>query len=214
MRFKFVFSGWVIFLAYPCEARDLGIIGPTFEIQEKNLLKVIEERLKDLEVAGKLESHHKTLQERVRHSIVRPQPVAGFQKATSYTTRNHDPSFVLDKDIKDHEGNLIAKKGSIYNPLDNHSFGKPLVFIDGDDLTQVTWALAQKGKIVLIQGTPLRLAKSYGKIFFFDQGGVLSKKFGLTHVPAKISQFRKALKVEEIPLGKDYALKQGDRLPS
>ena len=202
MWLKFTSSCLMTSLFHPCDAKDLGTVGATFEIQERSLLKIIEERLQELQASGKIEEHQKTIQQKVRHSIERPQAVASFQRATSYQSRDFDPSFVLDKDIKDHEGNFIAKKGTTYNPLDNHSFGQSLVFIDGDDSTQVTWALAQKGKIVLIQGAPLLLAKTHGRIFFFDQGGVLAKKFELTHVPAKISQSSKVLKIEEIPLEK------------
>jgi conjugal transfer pilus assembly protein TraW len=188
----------LIICVLPCGAKDLGTIGTTFEIHEKSLLKVIEEKLQDLQVSGKLEEHQKVLQERVRKSIERPRAVEGLQKATTYQSRDYDPSFVLDKDIKDHEDNLIAKAGTKYNPLDYHSFGKPLLLIDGDDISQVAWAINQDGKIVLTQGTPLQLTKEHKRTFFFDQGGVLVKKLGLSKVSTRVSQKDKVLLIEEI----------------
>ncbi|MBX9804808.1 MAG: type-F conjugative transfer system protein TraW [Alphaproteobacteria bacterium] len=193
-----------IICVLPCGAKDLGVIGTTFEIVEKSLLKVIEERLQDLQTSGKLAEHQKELQERVRQSIDRPRPVEGLQKTTTYQSRDYDPSFVLDKDIKDHEGNMIATAGTKYNPLVYHSFGKPLLLIDGDDALQVNWALSQEGKIVLTQGTPLQLTKEHKRTFFFDQGGVLVKKLGLSKVPTRVSQKDKVLLIEEITL-KDQA---------
>jgi conjugal transfer pilus assembly protein TraW len=186
-----------IICVFPCGAKDLGVIGTTFEIVEKSLLKVIEEKLQDLQVSGKLADYQKDLQERVRQSIDRPQAVEGFQKATTYQSREYDPSFVLNKDIKDHEGNLIATAGTKYNPLDYHSFGKPFLLIDGYDAAQLKWALSQDGKIVLTQGTPLQLTKENKRTFFFDQRGVLVKKLGLSKVPARVSQKDKLLLIEE-----------------
>lgn len=178
----------------------MGVVGTTFEIHEKSLLKAIEERLQDLQSSGKLIVHQKELQERVLQSIDRPRAVGGLHKATTYQSRDYDPSFVLDKDINDLEGSPIATAGTKYNPLDYHSFGKPLLLIDGDDISQVTWALNQKGKIVLTQGAPLLLTKEYKRTFFFDQGGLLVKKFNISKIPVRVSQKDKVLKIEEINL--------------
>jgi conjugal transfer pilus assembly protein TraW len=192
-------KNWLfIFCVLPCGAKDLGTIGTTFEIHEKSLLKVIEEKLQDLQASGKLEEHQKKLQTRVRQSIKRPRAVKGLQKTVTYQSREYDPSFVLNKDIKDHDGNLIAIAGTKYNPLDYHSFGKPLLLIDGDDVPQVSWALNQDGKIVLTQGTPVLLTNEHKRTFFFDQGGVLAKKFSISNVPIRVSQKDKVLMIEEI----------------
>ena len=195
MKIKYIF---LIFCILSCGAKDLGVLGTTFEIREKSLIKIIEERLQDLQTSGKLVDYQKELQEKVRHSIDRPKYVEGLQNATKYQSRDYDPSLVLDKDIKDHEGNPIAIAGTKYNPLDYHSFGKPLLLIDGDDISQVAWALNQEGKIVLTQGAPLLLTKEHKRTFFFDQGGLLAKKFNLTKIPVRVSQKDKVLMIEEI----------------
>lgn len=195
MKIKYIF---LIFCILSCSAKDLGVVGTTFEIREKSLIKMIEARLQDLQTSGKLVDYQKELQERVLHSVEHPRAIDGLQKATKYQSRDYDPSFVLDKDIKDHEGNPIAIAGTKYNPLDYHSFGKPLLLIDGDDITQVAWALNQDGKIVLTQGAPLLLTKEHKRTFFFDQGGLLVKKFHLTKIPVRVSQKDKALMIEEI----------------
>jgi conjugal transfer pilus assembly protein TraW len=80
------------------------------------------------------------------------------------------------------------------------SFGVPLIFIDGDDESQVQWAISQTSKIILINGAPLELEKLHNQLFYFDQGAVLTSKFGIEEVPAKVSQQGKKLLVEIVPI--------------
>lgn len=191
--------------AIAANAKDLGVQGATFEVKERSLLEVIFEKLRRLESINKLAEHQKEIQARVKHSIENPLPVAGITAATSYAARTYDPSIIVDEDIKDHKGNFIAHKGTHVNPLDYHSFGKPLIFIQGDDESQVAWALKQDAKdtrvaIVLVSGQPLQLARNHKKMFYFDQGAILSNKFGIKAVPARISQKGKVLLIEEFRL--------------
>jgi len=191
-------------------AKDLGVQGATFEVKEQSLLKIISERLKALEATNKLAQHQKEIQAKVKTSIENPPPVAGIKKADSYAARIWDPSIIVDEDIKDHKGNMIARKGTHVNPLDYRSFGKPLLLIQGEDASQVEWALKQDAKdthvvdtcvvIVLVSGKPLHLARIHNKTFYFDQGAILSNKFSIKAVPARISQKGKALLIEEFNL--------------
>lgn len=190
----------LVTLVIPINAKDLGVQGAIFEIKEKSLLEVIYERLSNLETTKKLTNHQKEIQTKVKTSIENPLPVTGITTATSYSSRTYDPSIIIDEDIQDHEGNFIARKGTHVNPLDYQSFGKPLLLIQGDDETQVSWALKQDAKIVLVSGKPLALARNHNKMFYFDQGAILSSKFNITAVPAMISQKDKSLLIEEFPI--------------
>jgi len=187
----------------PTRAKDLGVQGATFKVKEQSLLEMIYAKLKSLESTNKLIQHQKEIQERVKASIENPQPVVGVTKATSYSSRIYDPSIIIDEDIKDHKGNFIARKGTHVNPLDHQSFGKPLILIQGDDEPQVSWALKQDAKIVLVSGKPLQLARNHKKMFYFDQGAILSNKFGIKAVPARISQKDKRLLIEELSLERE-----------
>ena len=187
----------------PTNAKNLGVQGATFEIKEKSLLELIYARLNALKSTSKLAEHQKEIQTRVKHSIENPQSVSGITKVTSYSSRIYDPSIIIDEDIKDHKGNFIARKGTHVNPLDHQSFGKPLLLIQGDDESQVSWALKQDTKdtgvaIVLVSGKPLQLARTHKKMFYFDQGAILSNKFNIKAVPARISQKDKKLLIEEL----------------
>lgn len=186
--------------ASAANARDLGVQGTTFEVKERSLLEVIYERLRSLEATNKLADHQKEIQARVKSSIENPLPVAGITTATSCSSRTYDPSLIVDEDIKDHKGNFIARKGTHVNPLDYQSFGKPLILIQGNDESQVSWALKHDAKIVLVSGKPLQLARNHKKMFYFDQGAILSSKFGIKAVPTRISQKGKVLLIEEFSL--------------
>lgn len=187
-------------LSFPLHGKDFGVQGATFKILEESMLAVIQNRLKALESSGKLEAHQKEIQGRVRHSLEHPLPVVGIQTVQSNRSWLYDPSLVMEGDIKDHQGNIIAARGTRVNPLDSRSFGKALLLIQGENERQVAWALRQGGKIVLVSGKPFQLAKTHRQPFFFDQGGIVCQKFGIQAVPARISQEGKMLLVEELAI--------------
>jgi conjugal transfer pilus assembly protein TraW len=199
MRFRLIFFIHVTFGV--TQAKDLGVYGPTFEIKERNLLEVIHHRLQDLQVSNKLSYYQDQIQKRVWETLRRPLAVEGIGKVATYQKRIYDPTITVQEDLKDHDGQIFARKGEKYNPLDTHSFGKPLLFINGDDSGQLQWALSQMGKIVLVQGNPLDLEKKHQSPFYFDQGSTLTRKLGITQVPARVSQQDNILLIEEIPHG-------------
>ena len=112
----------------------------------------------------------------------------------------YDPSLTIEKDIKDHKGHLIAVKGAIMNSLDTVSWGAPLLFLDGDDPEQVSWAETEDplAKWVLVKGSPVDMEEKRKRPVYFDQAGMLVNKFGIQQVPCRISQKDKKLLVEEL----------------
>jgi conjugal transfer pilus assembly protein TraW len=165
-------------------------------LRKKSLLEVIQEKLQHLSKTGAIEQHQQELQKRVQANIERPTSVMEVQKVITPSTKLYDPTLTVSEDIKDHQGKIIVHKGQTYNPLEDTSFGDPLLFIDGDDPHQVRWALTQKGKKVLVNGAPLALMRHYKQTFYFDQGSTLTKKLGIQEVPARVSQQGKALLIE------------------
>lgn len=188
----------LLMLIFDCSAKDLGTIAKVMPIKEQSLLTIIQQRLHRLQASGDLEQHQKSLQEKAVRQVEHPTPVAGISKARHYTARLYDPSIIINEDIKDHVGTVIVRKGTRYNPLEDHSFGEPLLFIDGEDPDQVRWALSQEGKKVLVRGAPLKLARIFKTKFYFDQGGTLTTRLGIPAVPAKVSQKESVLLVETI----------------
>lgn len=194
---------------YAAEVRDHGTYGEIFPFQEKSLLEVIKEKLQKLWDSGEMEQHQEKIMTSAKQKIQRPAPVAGIARTKTSRTFTYDPSITVPYDLKDHKGQIFHKKGTRVNPLESHSIRSSLLFIDGDDSDQVAWAKgfydvigeSYKPKIIMIKGSPLELSESHNVPVYFDQGGTLVKKFGITQVPAHVSQKNKILQIEEIDLG-------------
>ena len=178
--------------------KEGGVHAQTFAISEQDFLEVLQARLNKLDPQT-LEEHQAQIQKRVRKSIQRPNPVAGLVRAQKYRRWSYDPSLRVSKDIKDQHGKIIVKAGTTVNPLQHLSWGKPLLLIDGDDTSQVTWAQSQEGDIVLVKGAPLKLEERLKQPVYFDQGGKITARFEIKATPARINQWENELVIEELP---------------
>lgn len=107
-----------------------------------------------MEAQGGMVKAQQDMAEKAHTKIRHPLPVKGLTKTHMPRQWVYDPSLTLEKDVKDHQGNLIAAKGSVINPLDKVSWGAPLLLFDGDDPEQVAWAKEQDSlaKWVLVKG--------------------------------------------------------------
>ncbi|MDQ0431149.1 conjugal transfer pilus assembly protein TraW [Pantoea agglomerans] len=173
-------------------AKDLGIWGDLYPIQEQDMLMFIQQRLKSMEADGSLAREQKAAQERVKARIFRPPPVTGLRLTDNNETHYIDPTFIVDKDIADGKGIVFAYKGNKINPLEHVPFRETLYFIDGDDKRQIDWMKQQKpdtviSKIVLVNGNIETSGEGLDAQVYFDQNGTLSRKFQLTAVPARVT---------------------------
>jgi len=183
------------------EAKSFADSGTTFDIEEESFLTMIQRRVEQARVSGKLEALEEDVKKRVKERVMTPVPVQGLQKTQEERSWYFDPSITLDHDIRDHKTNLIHPKGTTLNPLTVVSWRHPMVFIDGSDQEQVTWAVSQVkggGKVVLVKGSPIKLFRETGQRFYFDQGGKITQRFQIKQIPARITQDGKKLLVEEV----------------
>lgn len=198
------FSG--VLATAPASAKDLGVYGETFEISEEDLLHQIARRLGEMRTSGELERLETEFVERSKAKILRPDPVPGIARVQEPKVWTYDPSWTAPEDITDTEGRLIIAAGQSINPLDAVAMRTPLILIDGDDEKQLEWALRQSDlspwgvKIILVNGAPFELEQSIQQPVYFDQQGLITAKFGVTAVPARISQVGRMLQVEEVAL--------------
>ncbi|OJW46280.1 MAG: type-F conjugative transfer system protein TraW [Alphaproteobacteria bacterium 41-28] len=188
-------------------ADDFGTHGVIYPIEEEDPIQLIQQKLKAMEERGELERHNKELQKKTKASVERPKPVEGITRATESRVFYFNPTHVVREDLKDHLGQVFAKKGTKINPLETVSLSQNLLFFDGDDLEQKEYAQQQfniekeKLKLILIKGAPLVLSEEWQVPVYFDQGGLLTKKLGIKHVPALVTQEGLQLRIEEIFLG-------------
>jgi conjugal transfer pilus assembly protein TraW len=189
-------------------ATDLGVIGPTYEISEPHLLKMIEQRLREKERTGELKRLEEEAKARGVDAVTNPQPVAGIRTTQAARTFYMDPSFTLDRDILDAQGRLLFPAGTRKNPLEIVSLSKHLLFFDARDRRQVNRArellATYQGKVkpILTGGSYLDLMKSWRIPVYYDQQGLLTRRFGIHQVPALVSQEGQRLRIDELEVTK------------
>lgn len=175
----------------------IAVLGALFQIEEINIKDVLMKRMQKID----MKQAEKEVQERVKKSIKTPPPVFQNSRCVRFKTWLHDPTAILERDIIDHKGNVLKKKGTTYNPLLQRKISTQLIFIEGNDKDQVNWALKQpRSKIVLVNGSPLDLEEKHQVPIYFDQHGFLCRKFGISAFPAHVFQQGQVLRCEEIVL--------------
>lgn len=196
-------TAMALLVASSAQARDYGQHGTVWPVIEPDLLQQIKARLTYLEASGETARLNKELKRRTIARVNRPEPVAGLMPASSLRRWSFDPTITVDTDIKDDKGRTVITRGTRVNPLDTVPLRAPLVFLNGDDKTQVEWAMARYGttqaKFILVGGAPLELMKARQRRFYFDQGGKLTGHFAIHAVPAVVEQQGRALIVTEQP---------------
>ena len=185
----------------PVLAKDYGQVGTVFPVIETDLLRVIEQKLTMLQSSGQIDAMNQAFHKRAEDKVRRPTPVPGIERASTPRSWLFDPSIVIDHDIRDQKGNLIAPRGRRVNPLDFIVVKTPLVFINGDDPAQLAWALKRyddRAKLIMVAGAPLEAMTAHQRRFYFDQDGRLTTKFGIHAVPAVVVQEGHAMRINEI----------------
>ncbi len=100
---------------------------------------------------------------------------------------------------------IVFKVGDRFNPLEKNSLKNALIFFNGDDPEQVTWAQKQnqtlKGRVllILVNGSMSQVQSHFPqKHVYFDQGGRLTQKLQITQIPAVVEQVGKQLEISEV----------------
>jgi conjugal transfer pilus assembly protein TraW len=185
-------------------AEDLGVIGKTYDIAERDLIEFMKDKLRHMEKTGELAKRQTEYKNRVMSGIEHPKPIPGIQTTETTNTHYYDPSIVTDKDIADATGKILYPRGTRVNPLDYIGWNKYLLFVDARDVKQlafskrVTAASDRPVKLVLIAGAPLELMRKWKMPVYFDQGGRLTRRFAITQVPAIVRQEGKRLRIDEL----------------
>lgn len=192
---------------FACNAKDFGVRGKIAPIEEEDPIVLIQSKLKTMEERGELERHNRELQKKTKAAIERPKPVEGILRAKETRIFYYDPIYIVPEDLKDHTGKIIHPKGMRLNPLETINLSQNLLFFDGDDDKQVTFAKEKlkesSAKLILVKGAPLALSEELKIPVFFDQSGLLTKKLEIHHVPALVAQEGMRLRIEEIKMEED-----------
>lgn len=206
-RYAAVMLAALIFAPLWGRAENLGVIGPTYPIAEPHLLDFIQQRLRDKERSGELKRLEDQARARGIDTVAHPKPVPGIAPTETARTFYYDPSFTLDRNIFDDKGHLLFAAGTRKNPLEIVSMSKHLLFFDARDDKQVARArklldFYQGRKVnvkpILVGGSYLDLMRSWRIPVYYDQHGLLTRRFGIGHVPALVSQEGMRLRIDEL----------------
>lgn len=202
-------TGAALLLTVPsAQAVDAGVIGPTYDIAEPHLLKYIEERLRQKEASGELRRLQEEARTRGIDAVRHPEPVAGLVTTRTKRTSYYDPTYTLDRNLQDAQGNLMFAAGTRANPLDIVSLSRRLLFFDARDPRQVTQArqlIAHydgRVKPIITGGSYLDLMQSWKLPVYYDQLGLLTRRLGIRQVPALVSQEGKRLRIDELEVAR------------
>ena len=188
------------------QAMELGPVGPTYEISEPHLLQMIEQRLREKERNGELKRLEEKALERGIATVRNPPPVAGLNPTETARTFYFDPGFTLDRNLLGAKGELLFAAGTRKNPLEVVSLSRHLLFFDASDMRQVSKARQlmafYQGQVkpILVGGSYLELMKSWHLPIYYDQQGRLTRRLGITQVPALVSQEGLRLRIDELAL--------------
>lgn len=193
-------------LAIGVHAEDLGTIGPTYDITERDLIEVMKDKYRRMEKSGELAKLHEDYKNKVIEGIEKPRPVPGIKPTEIARTFYIDPTWTLDRNVVDEKGKVLFAAGTKVNPFDYDRMSKTLLFFDARSKEQVAFAkrFMAKAKMpvkpILVGGEPLKLMREWKREVFYDQGGTLTRRFSITQSPAVVTQEGKRLRVDEIRL--------------
>lgn len=201
------FSYWILIsliLAPTLHAKDFGAIGPVYSVIEVNFLDFIYQKLKTKSRAGELRALQIKMKNDIVQSALRPRGV-DLLSAKTNRIRFFDPSLTLNKDIRTHDGKLIAISGTKINPLSYRALSKELVFINSDNKQELEFARVKlqenpNNKIILVNGNVKDSNIYLNTAVYFDQAARLVRRFGLEYTPSVIKQDGLNFKITEVAL--------------
>ncbi|WP_287600053.1 type-F conjugative transfer system protein TraW [Thiothrix sp.] len=169
-------------------------LGKTYPIAERDFLEVIHERLQAKQAAGEIDAMQQAMRATALNTIENPTPVPGINRATQAQTHYYDPSVVAEKAIHDASGKVVVAAGTRVNPLEYLGLSKVLLFIDGSDAQQLAYAddyyqtSNKPVKVILVGGSYMQVMRQWKRPVYFDQGGYLTQRLAIKHVPTLVYQ--------------------------
>jgi conjugal transfer pilus assembly protein TraW len=181
-------------------AENLGVQGSVYRIVEPDMLTAIYQKLEKMQQDGTLaQQQHDFIARSIQH-VLRPPSVSGVTDLASGVAPSkhyYDPSIIVNKDITNANGFVIAHKDMMINPLANMHFDEKLIFINGDNNLQINWVnkIIKKYnqenisyKVILVNGDIKKTSYAINNRVYFDQFGRLCSKFGILHTPSLVFQ--------------------------
>jgi len=195
-----------LFISTTASAKDVGVIGEVFPIEEPDLLAYMKNKAAQMMQDGEWAAKMQTFESKARVTLENLTPVTGITTTTVTRTWTLDPSMTLHHTLYGANGQVIAPVGMVINPLDRVSLNETLIFFDARDIVQVAWAkdfLAKtpgQVKPILVAGDWMTLSKTWQRQVYFDVNGNITHRLQITHVPSVVTEQGHFLQIdEEVP---------------
>jgi conjugal transfer pilus assembly protein TraW len=181
--------------SFKTEAKDFGIQGQTWEIQEEGFVSMIKRRLENIDIK-------KDFAQKVKEKILRPKPIEEIKKTVIERNFVVDPTYTLEESIILPCGKVLYPAGYKINPLEHVNLDGKIIMLDGDDEASLNWfksqGFSENDKLILVKGSPKLVEEALDRDVYFDQLKEFVKKFNITQVPAVLSQEDRLIKVHEV----------------
>jgi len=200
-RLKSVVAAGAISLCLwsPVHAEDLGAIGETYSIRERDALSEIQERASRVnwsKLINKKKIDSLSKKAALRKGVYLPP-------AQEDRVFRPDMDYTLKMDITDAQGQVLYPKGYTFNPLSYVQLPYRIVVIDGQDKAQVAWLKrvfkesSGAWMTLTTQGDPRNLSKKLSGRPAYVADKKIVKRFQLKAVPSVITQKGTTLEVRE-----------------
>lgn len=189
-------------------AQSLGVHGAVFPIAEISFLDFISLRINELEKNGTLANIHKTMAQETANKANRPSPL-NLPRASITSSRLYAPETILSQNIYDASGKILYPQGTKVNAFDYLPTYQPCwLFFDGDDKSQVAWALktlvsCKNPKIILTGGAIKEAENRFSSAIYFDQAGKMTQQLDIKSLPALVERQNNSLLIKEFCLRED-----------
>jgi conjugal transfer pilus assembly protein TraW len=179
-------------------AEELGTIGNVYPIGERNFLSFIERKLSELEKSGSMAEYQEKMTNQARQSFFNPNPTnLPFAEKNRFVY--FDPSVLINEDIRDEQGKILYPNGTKVNALEHMALTSVILFFNGESEDEIAWAKAihdsKKAIPILTAGKWADLSLAWNRQVYFDQKGLLTKRFMIDETPAMIEAVGRKLKI-------------------
>lgn len=176
-----------------------------FPVSEISFLTLIEEQLRHPSTALQIEIFE-TYALQFASQYTDKTKTLKLPRALQAHNAVYTPTITLPRNIYAASGRLLWHQGAVLNVLEQIPTYQPdWIFIDGHDDAQLQWAKNQ-----LKQGDHVRVILTNDAMYdatsklqhevFFDQGGYISQKLGIKHLPARVTRQGNILLIQEIKI--------------
>jgi len=188
-----------VLLVTPVYGKNLGVVGATYPIAERDALEEVEEKVKGVNWSEYFS------RQRIERAVKRYKPdIKHLPEAKENRTFTVDMTYTLDFDISDGKGGILYPKGYTFSPLDYVLLPNTIVIINPLNKKQLEWFREEYNKnvrvtLLITDGSPMELMEVFKRPVYFANNLIL-EKFKVNALPAVISQKGRFIEVSQVSI--------------